>query len=285
MTERESEGFVAEDPRIVRALRAEQEREVTRRDWSDFSAVVVRRIEAIEEPQLEAADVAELHASSEREVAARDWAAFSTGIAAQIDALSEPLLPVDVSNALRAASTREVSSRDAEWSAFTARVLARVEAEISAELERPSDVGALVRGDAERAVAERDWDRFSDVPKDETEQLREEVRSELAAMEPGFGGAFRAQVERRIRSHEPPRREREPRAAHRSRRRFAPLVIAAVAAALALFVLPSQKIDPTSELPSTVAFGEVSIDEVSFEGQVVITHENGVPVMWLPGAS
>lgn len=285
---------VAEDPRLNALLRAELEAEVSRRDaeWSGFSTAILGRLDQAYE--LDAAVPVALRAASDTEIASRDWTMFGAAIDSRLSTDEVSLSPA-VTEALASASEAEVSSRD--WAAFAAAIEARIEREIEAELAVTSGAAELVRADSAQVLSdrERDWSRFGGElagaeATEEGQRLKNEVRGELHVLESSFEGPFRAQVERRIASQPAPRRERAARAPHRAQRwRWVTAAMAAAAAVVAV-VLSRPVVDPGAEPdpvtdPVPLARGEVQVDEVSFEGTVTITQENGVAIVWLADAS
>ena len=279
---------VLENPRLIALLRAELEAEVSGRDWTGFAPAVLGRLD--EPLELHAPLIEALRSASEAEVASRDWTSFGAAIDSRLMA-DDVSLSSDVSAALVSASEAEVASRD--WASFGALIEARLEQEIEAELSASSGAADLVRADSAAVLSDReqDWSRFGSELSDadaseEGQRLKNEVRGELHVLKSSFEGPFRAQVERRIATQPAPRRERVTRGPHRTGRwRWATAALAS-AAALVAIVLSRPVDDSTSELtPVPLARGEVQVDEVSFEGTVTITQENGVAIVWLADAS
>jgi hypothetical protein len=173
-------------------------------------------------------------------------------------ALSQPFT---VGALLREEVEAEIEKRDGEWNAFTHQIFRRVD-QAELELERKSL--------EERAVA----------------MLKEEVEHELADMAPRFDRDFAKGIEAKIWRAA---RERRPTIGERFgewidswKRAFVPrtvgaLAMAGVAAALIVVVNSG----PTEQMPQVA----VSVDRVSFEGNVTVLNEDGNTIVWLADAS
>jgi hypothetical protein len=201
------------------------------------------------------------------------WSAFTEGVLARLDdapaAASRDLLGagddarragVPVGELLREAHARELERMDGRWSAFAAQ--------IQDQLEAPSPEGDLEA----QAVA----------------LLRADVDDELRELAPAFEEAFKEEVDRRIfvrgRSPKPwlDRLRSWVRERSAAARAGWGLGLAAAAAAAALVVVPrgGPRPDPMAGARAELR-GEVSVDAVSFEGDVMMIPDDGVTVMVL----
>jgi hypothetical protein len=251
-----------------------------------------------------------LKSDIETEVASRaeEWASFSTAVMTQVDAMVEAprddLTPV--AEALQAESAEVAGAVD--WDRFSSSLMARVEAEVAAEavaLEAPSSVHGLLEDEMRDEVLSRDqqWSSFTDgvmskiaaqerqakkAPLEEraVQEFKREVAHELEEVEPRFEHDLKDQVQQGVAHPDPGTFTRIGnwwRGLKESRRWVNGLGLAAAAtAALALIVLaPESPNRAPPEVVNPIALGEVSVEEVSFEGSVTVMQGGGATVVWL----
>lgn len=179
----------------------------------------------------------------------------------------DEILEVTAGELLREQTAEELDRRDGEWDAFTAGVFRSLDQEETAtarcELE-------------DQAVA----------------LLKQEVDAELFQMAPRFEEAFKESVEKRIfqSAIEPTIKGRLKRWLDKMRPEhgfgFGWAAAAAAAVALVVMVGPLDT-ERAPKIGPQLARGQVSVERISFDGDVTVLPEEGVTIIWLdsPAAS
>ena len=165
-----------------------------------------------------------------------------------------------VAELLTESTDRELARRDGEWNAFTASVFRKLDEEAHA-IER-ADLEAQAIG-----------------------LFKQEIDLEMSEVAPRFEEAFRDSVEKRIfrSAIEPSWRARGKAWLERLRPAMGLGWATAAAAAVAL-VLAVGSLDDAAIMEDGLAGGRVSVERISFEGDVTVLPDDGVTVIWLDGA-
>jgi hypothetical protein len=253
--EERADAALFEAPELVgAALRAETEAALAEVDFAAFARGVEDGLDAEAlAPQVAVA----LREAAAEAVASREgqWADFTAGVLAAL-----PAATVTVAELLTEATEAELVSRDGEWRAFTARVFEAVDAESRALAREPADAQAV-------------------------QLLRAEVEDEVEALAPRFDARFGAEVDREIfKAGQAP----EPwwkkawTWLHGALQPGHGLGWAAAAAAVVLLVV-STGLPPGSDpaLPDGALAGTVTVEQLSFEGNVTVLPDEGLTVVWL----
>lgn len=242
------------------ALRAAFDEEIEAQDWSAFAAGVD---DAIDGEALAPAVSAALREQVEEAVAARegDWAGFTESVLAEL-----PAQTVTVAELLTASTEAELDARDGEWRAFSARVFEAIDAEQAEAARSPLEAQAVLA-------------------------LKAEVESEVEAMAPSFGEAFKKDVERQIfkSAQQPDPWWTRAWAWVREMTNLEGGYGLAAAAATAIVLVAVTGLPPTPDAPSmppaSVALnGQVAVEQLSFEGDVTVMPEDGLTIVWLDDA-
>ena len=261
------------DPATLALLRLAFDDALDEREWPAFADVVMSRVQdearAASSVALPAEVTSALRAESSSALDGLDDLASSVmsrvqdeARAASSDGRDE--LPDAVSAALGAPIREELARRDGQWSAFSESVRRQIRQDAVATARKPL---------AEQAI----------------DQLREDVHAEVEAVAQRFESSFADRVDQRIATQEPGLWARlvawfEDQASP-ARMAFGGFA-AAAAAAMVLFVLVPG--DQGMQQPAVAALspgGEVTVNEVSFEGTVTMFEEDGIAVIWLEDAS
>lgn len=173
------------------------------------------------------------------------------------------LLEVTVGELLREETKEELDRRDGAWDAFTAGVFRSLD----------TDETATARAELEdQAVA----------------LLKQEVDVEVSEMAPRFEEAFRESVEKRIfrSAIEPTMKDRLKGWLQKLRpdRSFGFGLgwAGAAAAAIALVVMTGPfDAERAPQVEEQLARGQVSVERISFDGDVSVLPEEGVTIIWL----
>lgn len=288
-------GGAAELPASIRAgLLAERDAVVPNLEATFADAVMSKVGGAAELP---ASVRAALVAESADVVAARDYANFADAVIqhARVDAP----IPAEVRAALITARDEAIAARDFHGVADAAIARAVEATEASAP-----EVAALLRAEATAAADARDWGMFSAsvdetiradrratarAPLDEQaiSHLRAEVEAELDAVAPRFEKKFAKDVDKGIAADRPGLFDGIVEW-FRDLTTPARWAIGGLATAgAALLVLFATATPPPSipDGPQMAQIGEVSVDDVSFEGTITVMSDDGIAVIWLSDAS
>lgn len=235
-------------------LREDTEAALAQVDFSDFAQGVWDGLDAEAlAPEVAAA----LREEVAEAVAAREgaWADFAAGVMAAL-----PAETVTVAELLTEETEAALAARDGEWQAFTARVFEAVDAETR----------SLARGTVDEQAVHL---------------LRAEVEDEVEALGPRFDARFSVEVDREIfkaGQGPAPWWKKAWDWLHGALQPGHGLGWAAAAAAVVLLVvatgLPPSP-DPT--LPSGALAGTVTVEQLSFEGNVTVLPDEGLTVVWL----
>ena len=241
------------------ALRAEAEAVLA---GVDFAALAQGVEDGLDAEALAPAIASALREEAAEAVAARDgaWAEFSAQV---MEAL--PARTVSVAELLTEATAAELAARDGEWQAFTARVFEAVDAEARSFAAEPADAQAI-------------------------QLLRAEVQDEVEALAPRFDARFGPEVDREIfkagQAAEPWWKKAWD-AVHRALQPGHGLGWAAGAAAAVLLVVTVTGLPPGGgpAVPDAPLAGAVTVEQLSFEGDVTVMPEQGLTVVWLSDVS
>lgn len=265
------------DPALSRAVRADLAREVESRDFGAFHEAVMAKIAADPvgetDPVLDARILVALRATPEPP------GDLSSAVMEKIAALSDVTLPAVVRGALIDEATAVVAEREGQWASFLEEVMERVEADIEGELETLPLAMELVRSEAEQVVAERDFGAFASELRPEEARFRDEVVRELRSVDRRFDREFQAGVAKKL---EPELGRRRPRGPSLLKRWSKQLGSMAVAAAAMLAISLEAPLEQAQEPFEDV--GEVTVDAVRFDGNMTVTQDQGVAVIWLDDA-
>lgn len=265
------------DPALSRAVRADLAWEVESRDFGAFHEAVMAKIAAEPvgetDPVLDARILVALRATPEPP------GDLSSAVMEKIAALSDVTLPAVVRGALIDEATAVVAEREGQWASFLEEVMERVEADIEGELETLPLAMELVRSEAEQVVAERDFGAFASELRPEEARFRDEVVRELRSVDRRFDREFQAGVAKKL---EPELGRRRPRGPSLLKRWSKQLGSMAVAAAAMLAISLEAPLEQAQEPFEDV--GEVTVDAVRFDGNMTVTQDQGVAVIWLDDA-
>ena len=166
-----------------------------------------------------------------------------------------------VAELLTETTERELARRDGEWDAFTASVFRQLD---------------------EEAVATR----RADLEAQAIDLFKQEIDLELSEMAPRFEEAFKETVEKRIfQSAIEQSWTARLKAWFEQARPQLTLGWASAAAAVVLMVLAVGSMQGTGELDDELVAGRVSVQRISFEGDVTVLPDDGVTIIWLDGAT
>lgn len=261
------------DPALSQAVRADLAREVESRDFGAFHQGVMAKIgEASAEP-LDAATLTALRATPEPP------GDLSAAVMEKIAALDDVTLPAVVRGTLSDEATAVVAEREGQWASFLEEVMERVEADVEGELETLPLAMELVRSEAEQVVAERDFGVFASELRPEEARFRDEVVRELRSVDRRFDREFQAGVAKKLQPELGRRRPRGPSPLKRWSRQLGSMAVAAAAMlAISLEAPLEQAQEPFEDV------GEVTVDAVRFDGNMTVTQDQGVAVIWLDDA-
>jgi hypothetical protein len=157
---------------------------------------------------------------------------------------------------------RELSRRDGEWDAFTSSVFRKI--------------------DEEAVAAER-----ADLEAQAIHLFKQEMDVELSEMAPRFEETFRESVEKKIFQSAIEQRwtARFKAWLQQARPQGLSLAWASAAAAAVLMVVAVGSMQGGGQLEEKLASGHVSVQRISFEGDVTVLPDDGVTVIWLDGAT
>jgi hypothetical protein len=167
-----------------------------------------------------------------------------------------------VAELLTEATEHELARRDGDWDAFTASVFRKM--------------------DAEEVATQR-----ADLEAQAVSLFKQEIDVELSEMSPKFEEAFRESIEKRIfqSAIEAPSWSVRAKAWFQSLARPQLAVgWAGAAAAVVLLVAGVGSMQSTGKLDE-LATGNVSVQQISFEGDVTVLPDDGVTVIWLDSAA
>lgn len=262
------------DPALSDAVRADLAREVESRDFAAFHRVVMAKVSeasAAPEPSLDAQTLSAISATPEPP---GDLAA---AVMEKIAALGDVNLPTVVRGALIDEATAVVAEREGQWASFLEDVMERVEADVEGELETLPLAMKLVRSEAEQVVSERDFGAFASELRPEEARFRDEVVRELRSVDRRFEREFQAGVAKKLEPELGRRRPRGPSLLKRWGRQLGSMAVAA-AAMLAISLEAPLEQEPFEDV------GEVTVDSVRFDGNMTVTQDQGVAVIWLDDA-
>lgn len=262
------------DPALSDAVRADLAREVESRDFAAFHRAVMAKVSeasAAPEPSLDAQTLSAISATPEPP---GDLAA---AVMEKIAALGDVNLPTVVRGALIDEATAVVAEREGQWASFLEDVMERVEADVEGELETLPLAMKLVRSEAEQVVSERDFGAFASELRPEEARFRDEVVRELRSVDRRFEREFQAGVAKKLEPELGRRRPRGPSLLKRWGRQLGSMAVAA-AAMLAISLEAPLEQEPFEDV------GEVTVDSVRFDGNMTVTQDQGVAVIWLDDA-
>lgn len=215
--------------------------------------------------------------SHARELSEVDWSAFRAGVMEGLVVRSE----LTVAELLREERTMELERLDGSWTAFSAQLDKRLN-EATRLRVAPRASPQLLPSWIEAWFRPR---RSEGLDPEAIDFLRTDVEDEVRDMAPAFEERFGAEVERKI-------EVRGARAESLGERLWAQIQklgvlprtgvgfgLAAAAAALVVVMTNSPAGDPEKILLS----GQVSVDSMSFEGDVMMIPSEGVTVVVLSG--
>lgn len=233
------------------------------------------------------------------ELEAQDWTAFATGVLDGIEA--EEAAPA-LGAALREEVAEAVAAREGAWADFHQSVMARVEAEAATETVT---VAELLTEETEAELLRRDgeWDAFAarvfeavDAEERALEQapleaqavalLKDEIEGEVDALDPHFAGPFAAQIEKEIFKSAQVPESAATRLWNWVKQMFAPEQgaygwVAAAAAVLLVFGVTRLPETGPTPVPGESLAGRVTVEQVSFAGDVTVLPDDGLTVVWL----
>ncbi|MFO0723713.1 MAG: hypothetical protein U1E65_08035 [Myxococcota bacterium] len=258
-------------PAVGGALRHDLDREVSSRDFSSFHAAVMARIQAEEAsalaaPVLEALRVVPEPPGDLAKVVAERLAAEAV---VELDPRVVALLRADVQAAVEAQ----------DFDGFSEEVLGRVFEDLEDELAVAPLALALVRNETERVVAEQDFGRFAEALRPEEAEFRDQVVRELRSVDGRFDREFKRGVDKKL----VPEIERRARPSFISRwgRQMAGFAVAA-AAIIAIWSQPPLENPEDTLDPSDIE--AVTVDSVKFDGNMTVTQDKDMAVIWLSDA-
>ena len=166
-----------------------------------------------------------------------------------------------VAELLTETNEAELSKRDGEWNAFTSAVFRKIDEEAL----------AVQRADLEAQAIDL---------------FKQEIDLEVSEMAPRFEEAFKESVEKKIfqSAIEQSWAARAKAWVESFRPQFG-LGWASAAAAAVLMVIAVGTMQDSGELTEKLASGQVSVQRISFEGDVTVLPDDGVTVIWLDGAT
>lgn len=262
------------DPALSDAVRADLAREVESRDFGAFHRAVMAKVSEVSAagaPSLDAETLSVLSATPEPP---GDLAA---AVMEKISSLGDVTLPTVVRGALIDEATAVVAEREGQWASFLEEVMERVEADVEGELETLPLAMKLVRSEAEQVVSERDFGAFASELRPEEARFRDEVVRELRSVDRRFEREFQAGVAKKLEPELGRRRPRGPSLLKRWGRQLGSMAVAA-AAMLAISLEAPLEQEPFEDV------GEVTVDSVRFDGNMTVTQDQGVAVIWLDDA-
>lgn len=266
------------DPALSDAVRADLAREVESRDFGAFHQAVMAKIAEVsaEQGPAGALDAETLRALS---VTPEPPGDLSAAVMEKISALPDASLPAVVRGALIDEAAAVVAEREGQWASFLEEVMERVEADVEGELETLPLAMELVRSEAEQVVAERDFGAFASELRPEEARFRDEVVRELRSVDRRFEREFQAGVAKKLEPELGRRRPRGPSLLKRWGRQLGSMAVAAAAMlAISLEAPLEQAQEPFEDV------GEVTVDAVRFDGNMTVTQDQGVAVIWLDDA-
>lgn len=166
-----------------------------------------------------------------------------------------------VAELLTESTQDELARRDGEWDAFTASVFRKLD---------------------EEAVATQ----RADLEAQAISLFKQEIDVELSEMGPQFEEAFRESIEKRIfKSAIEQSWTARVKAWFEAARPQLAFGWAGAAAAVLLLVVGIGSMESRSSLQEKLESGQVSVQQISFEGDVTVLPDDGVTVIWLDSAA
>ena len=151
----------------------------------------------------------------------------------------------------------ELARRDGEWNAFTASVFRKLDEEAVATQRADLEAQAITL-------------------------FKQELDVELSEMAPKFEEAFRESIEKRIfQSAIEQSWVARVKAWFEQARPQLAFGWAGAAAAVVLLVVGIGSMQSPTSLEEKLATGQVSVKQISFEGDVTVLPDDGVTVIWL----
>lgn len=166
-----------------------------------------------------------------------------------------------VAELLSESTDQELSRREGEWDAFTASVFRKLDEEALATQRADLEAQAI-------------------------SMFKQEIDVELSEMSPHFEEAFRESIEKRIfQSAIEQSWTARVKAWFENARPQLAFGWAGAAAAVVLLVVGIGSMQSTTPLEEKLASGQVSVQRISFEGDVTVLPDDGVTVIWLDSAA